>query len=330
MVNFKRASQLFFKSPIKWVLLSLGLMYSTVHAQNQYPSKPIKIVTPFAVGSVSDISIRHIGNRLGQRIKTQILIENITGAGGVSAAKLVLSAPNDGYSIALLSSATALSVSLIKNYPIHPSTDFTAIASISDFANVIASNPTSKFTDFAKFIKEAQANPGKLNIGTTVIGTSTHMTANLFKSVSGLSFQIIPYKGPSELFIALMRGDVDLIVQSYGGLKDHIDNQQVHPIGVSSSKRVPTLPNTPTIEEYGFKNFEVSTWNGFFAVQSTPEKVINFLNNEVNAILKEADTIKRFSELGIEPKVSSPQELGERMKSEIEKWNKVVRTMEPL
>jgi tripartite-type tricarboxylate transporter receptor subunit TctC len=99
---------------------------------------------------------------------------------------------------------------------------------------------------------------------------------------------------------------------------------------VSSSKRVPTLPNTPTLEEYGFKNFEVSTWNGFFAVQSTPEKVINFLNNEVNAILKEADTIKRFTELGIEPKVSSPQELGERMKSEIEKWNKVVRNMEPL
>ncbi len=330
MLNFKVANQLFFQFPIKWVLLCLGFIYSTVTAQSQYPSKPIKIVTPFAVGSVSDISIRYIGNRLSQKIKTQILIENMTGAGGVSAAKVVLSAPNDGYSIALLSSATALSVSLIKNYPIHPNTDFVAIASISDFANVIASNPTSKFTDLAKFIREAQAHPGKMNIGTTVIGNSTHMTANLLKSVSGLNFLIVPYKGPSELFIALMRGDVDLIIQSYGALKDHIDNQQINPIGVSSSKRVPTLPNTQTIEEYGFKNFEVSTWNGFFAAQSTPEKIIAFLNNEVNAILKEADTIKRFSDLGIEPRISTPQELGDRMKSEIEKWNKVVRAMEPI
>jgi len=315
---------------MKWMLLSLGLICSTATAQSSYPSKPIKIISPFAVGSVSDISIRYIGNRLGQRVKTQVLIENLTGAGGVSAAKLVLSAPNDGYSIALLSSATALGVSLIKNYPIHPTTDFVAIASISDFANVIASNPTSKFTDLTQFIKEAQANPGKMNVGTTVIGNSTHMTANLFKSVSGLNFQIIPYKGPSELFIALMRGDVDLIVQSYGGLKDHIDNRQAHPIAVSSSKRVSTLPNTQTVEEYGFKNFEVSTWNGFFAAQSTSEKIIYFLNNEVNTILKEADTVKRFAELGIEPKISSPQALGERMKSEIEKWNKVVRSMEPL
>ena len=300
------------------------LPMQAAHAQGSYPVKPVRIVSPFAAGAISDITLRLAGNRLGQRLGTQILIENQTGAGGISAARSVISSAHDGYTLALLSNATALSVSLFKNLPFDPVADFVPVAGISDFANILATNPASRYQSLAAIMAEAKAKPGSLNVGTTIIGSSNHLTAALFKSATGLDLVIIPYRGPSELLLALQRNDVHVIVQSYGALKEAVDRKQITAVAVTTGRRYPSAPDIPTVQEAGVRDFEVVSWNGLFAPIRTPQEAIQVINRELRAVLVEPEITRRLIELGVEPRPSTAEELGARMRSEIVKWGRVI------
>ena len=295
-----------------------------VFAEVKYPSRPIRVMLPFAAGSVSDVTLRILADKLGARLGTSVIIDNQPRAGGVTAVSAVLSSPADGYTLAILSSSTAISVSLLKQLPYDPVNDFVPISGISTFANIIASNSNSSYRTLADVIASARAKPGVLNVGTTTVGSTNHLAATLLQSMAGIKVVIIPFRTPGDLLTALLRNDVDVIVQSYGALKSAVEEKRIRALASTTGTRAAYAPDVPTVDESGVKGFEVVTWNGFFAPTKTPPNVIELLNREVRAVLQDPELKQRFLGLGLEPLSGTPEELGARMTSEINKWARVI------
>ena len=311
-----------------WVAALLATGLSAAAAQNndqvKFPTRAIRIVSPFAAGSVSDISLRLFTDKLAARLNGQIVIDNQPRAGGVTAAATVLASPPDGYTIALFSTSTAISVSLFKQLPYDPVRDFAPVSMLSTFANVLATNVNSRYATLAEFIAAARARPGALNIGTTTVGSTNHLAANLFKATLGLDLVIVPYRTPGDLLTAAVRNDVDLIVQSYGALKTALEDKQIRALASTTPARARYLPDVPSVAEAGVKGFDVVTWNGFFVPTKTPPEVIGLINAETRAVLQDGELGRRFLDLGLEPLPSSPQALGARMTEEIARWARVI------
>lgn len=303
--------------------LAAGCLVAGAAAQD-YPNRPIRITTPFAPGAVSDITLRVVTERLSERLGVPIIIDNMTGGGGVAAARAASSAPADGYTLTLLSNATAVSVNLFKRLPFDPRTDFVPVIGISDFAYVFVTPADSRYRTLQDVIAAAKANPGKLTFGTSAAGTSNHLTALLFKSVLGLDFVVVPYRGPSELSVALLRNDLDVVVNAYGGLRPALEQNQIRAIAVSTAARAAQLPDVPTVQEAGVADFEVSSWNALFAPAKTPPEVIERISRELRAVLAEPDIQKRFFDLGLDAAPRTPKELTERLRFEIDRWGKVI------
>ena len=200
-------------------------------AQGKYPSRPIRVMLPFAAGSVSDVTLRILADKLGARLDTTIVVDNQPRAGGTTAAAAVLAAPRDGYTLVTLSSSTAISVSLLKSLPYDPVADFVPICGISTFANIIAVNANSKYRTLGDLLAAMRERPGALNFGTTTVGSTNHLAANLLKSMTGQTFQIVPFRTPGDLVTAVLRNDVDVIIQSYGALKSAVEGKQLRALG---------------------------------------------------------------------------------------------------
>jgi tripartite-type tricarboxylate transporter receptor subunit TctC len=294
-------------------------------AQDKYPSRPIRIVLPFAAGSVSDVTLRIMADKLGTRLNTGIIVDNQPRAGGTTAAAAALSSARDGYTLVTFSSSTAISVSLLKSLPYDPVADFVPVSGLSTFANIIAVNANSKYSTLPKLLQAAFDTPGMLNIGTTTVGSTNHLAATLLKSMSGLNFVIVPFRTPGDLVTAVLRNDVDAIVQSYGALKSAIEGKQITAVGSTTPARAPYAPDVPTVDESGVKGFDVVTWNGIFAPAGTPPDVLETLTREINAVLADPDLKKRYAELGLEPLPTGPAALGGLLKNEVRKWGRVIK-----
>ena len=199
------------------------------------------------------------------------------------------------------------------------------ISGISTFANIIAVNSGSNYRTLHDLLGAAAERPGGLNIGTTTVGSTNHLAANLLKSMTGLSVVIVPFRTPGDLLTAVLRNDVDAIVQSYGALKSAVEGNQIRALGITTPKRTTYAPNVPTVDEAGVKGFDVVTWNGAFAPVGTPPEVIATLNREMRATLSDPELVQRYTELGLEPLPTTPEELAARLRAEIGKWGRVIR-----
>lgn len=306
------------------LLASLGPFLTLAQAQADFPTRPIRIISPFAAGSISDTSLRLLTDRLAARLKGQVIIDNQPRAGGITAATAVLTAPADGHTLALLSNSTAISVSLFKQLPYDPIRDFAPISSISNFANVLATGPDGRYVTLADFITAARAKPGMLNVGTSIVGSTNHLAAALLKSAAKIDFVIVPYRGPAELLTAVIRGDVDMIVQSYGALRSNIEDKKIRALAITTAQRASYAPHIEAAAEAGVPDFEVVSWNGLFAPVKTPAAVIDILHGHLTASLSDPELQRRFAELGVETSPSPPEELGMRMKIEIARWARVI------
>jgi tripartite-type tricarboxylate transporter receptor subunit TctC len=314
-----------------WRLAALPLavvifvaMPAPVLAQGKYPARPIRVMLPFAAGSVSDVTLRILADKLGARLNTTIVVDNQPRAGGTTAAAAVLTAPRDGYSLVTLSSSTAISVSLLKSLPYDPAADFVPICGLSTFANIIAVNADSKYRTLGDLLAAMRERPGALNFGTTTVGSTNHLAANLLKSMTGQTFQIVPFRTPGDLVTAVLRNDVDVIIQSYGALKSAVEGKQLRALASTTPRRAAYAPDVPTVDEAGVKGFDVVTWNGFFAPSNTPPEVIETLSREVRAVLADPDLKQRYADLGLEPLPNTPAELGALLRAEIGKWGRVI------
>jgi tripartite-type tricarboxylate transporter receptor subunit TctC len=310
--------------PLCLAALALCMLAALPAAQAFYPDKSVRIVLPFAAGGVADITARIVAEKLGDKLGQRFYVENQAGAGGIVAAKTVISSAADGYTLALLSNGTAVSVSLFKKLPYDPLRDFAPISSLGTFDFVFATSVNSEFKSLPDFIRAAKARPGALNVGTISVGSTQNLSAELFKTAAGIDFAIIPYRGTPEIQVALLQGDVALTIDSYSAMKGNLADNKLRALASSGARRSEATPDIATVKESGVADYDVVSWNALFAPAGTPPEVINTLNGALREILADADVKKRLLELGIEARASTPQEIADRLKSDIDKWAKVI------
>jgi len=305
-------------------MLGLAIPQRATTAETGYPGKAVRIILPFAAGGVADITARVIAERLGAKLGSRFYIENQPGAGGIAAARTVISSPPDGHTLALLSNGTAVSVSLFKSLPYDPLRDFVPISSLGFFDFIFATNSDSEFKTLADFIAAAKAKPGALNVGTINVGTTQNLSAELFKTAAGIDFTIVPYRASPELLVSTMQGNLALMIDSYSSMKGNLIDNKIRALASSGAVRFEATPAIPTLRESGVADYDVVSWNAFFAPKGTPPEVISTLNRTLREILAEPDVKKQLLELGIEARASTPEEISARLKSDIDKWRAVI------
>jgi tripartite-type tricarboxylate transporter receptor subunit TctC len=293
-------------------------------AQQGYPNRPIRFVLAFGPGGVADITARLVAEKLGEKLGQRFIIENQPGPGGIAAARTVISAAPDGYTLALVTNGTAISVAAFNSLPFDPVKQFAPISSLGTFDLVFATNTDSQFKTLGDFIRTARAQPGKLNVGTINVGGTQNLVAELFKASAGLDFQIIPYRGTPEVIIALLRNDVQLMVDFYAPMKGALLDKKILALAISGAARASYLPDVPTVAQSGVPGFEASAWNGIFAPVGTPAEVMNRLNRAMREVLAIPEVKARYAELGVEANASGPDEVMARLKADIVKWGAVI------
>jgi putative tricarboxylic transport membrane protein len=306
--------------------LSLAAVIGTAlpAAAQTYPTRPIRVILPFAAGGVADITARVVSEKLGDKLGQRLVIENMPGAGGIAAARAVLSQQPDGYTLALLSNGTAVSVGLFKSLPFDPLKDFVPISALGYFDFVVGTNAGSEFKSMKDVLAFGKANPGKLNVGTINIGSTQNLSAELLKSSAGVQFQIIPYRGTPEVIISTLRNDVNIMSDNYSAMKSNLQDGKIRALATTGLKRSVVLKDVPTVAESGVAGYDVVSWNAFFAPKGTPKEVVDKLNGALKEVLAMPDVKERLLDLGIEAQWSTPEDIQGRLKSDIEKWSKVI------
>ncbi len=301
-----------------------GLRPSAVFAQAKYPDHPVRVILPFGAGGVADVTSRLVAEALSNKLGQNFVIENMPGAGGITAARAALQGGPDGYTLMLLTNGNAISAALFEHLPYDPVKQFAPISTIGTFTCDFIVNVSSPYQTMGDFLKAAKARPGTLNIGTINVGSTQNLTAELFKSLAGVDVQLVPFKASPDVVVGLLRNDIQMAIDFYAALKPPLDSGQVRALATSAPTRSPELPNVPTVQEAGVKGFDVTAWNGLYAPAGTPDSVVQTLNKALHDVLADPDLKKRALALGIDTKASTPAELDAHMRGDIEKWGKVI------
>jgi len=293
-------------------------------AQAKWPDKPVKIILPFGAGGVADVTSRIMAAKLSDKFGQQVIIENMPGPGGINAARAVITSPPDGYTMALVTNGTAISVAAFNKLPFDPVKDLVPVSMVGTFDLVFAVDAESEFKTLQDFISAAKANPGKFNVGTVLLGGTQNLGAELFKSMTGLNFQVVVYKNSPDIVVALSRNDVQLMIDFPPAVQGQVNAGKVRLLATSSPKRTALLPNLPTVDEAGVKGYEVISWNAVAAPKGTPKEVIDTMGQAMHDVLAMSDVKAKFEAVGVEPHASTPDELLARLKSDITKWDAVI------
>ena len=305
-------------------LSATGLAAGKARAQAKYPNRPVRVILPFGAGGVADVTARLVAQELSKKLGQNFVIENNPGAGGITAARMALSGGKDGYTLALLTNGTAISVPLFNHLPFDPLKSFAPISTIGYFSAVFAVDAASPFHMLADFLKADREKPGAINVGTINVGSTQNLTVELFKSMANAKFVIVPFRGSPDVVVALLRGDVQMDVDFYAAIKPSLDNGKMRALATSGPKRSPELPNVPTVQEAGVAGFDVVAWNGLYAPTGTPKEIIDTLNAALHEVLADPALKKRALDLGIDARASTPAELDARMRADIGKWDAVI------
>jgi tripartite-type tricarboxylate transporter receptor subunit TctC len=308
--------------PLAFIALLLAFP-AFAQAQN-YPTRPVRVIVPFGAGGVADVTTRIAADKLGDKLGQRFVVENQPGAGGINAARSVLSAAPDGHTLFLGSNGTAVSVALFKSLPFDPVKDLAPISLLGSFELILAAKADSPLRTLQDFVKAVREQPGKLNVGTITVGSTQNLGAELFKTAAEVNFQIVPYRNSPEALVALLRDDVQLVMDFHAALKSQLADQKIRALATSGPARSPSLPDIPTVQESGVRGYDVTSWNGLMSRSGTPPAVVGTLNKAVREVLADDELKKRYLDLGIEAKASSPDDMKARLQSEIEKWARVI------
>jgi len=305
-------------------LFSFFLFVPIFSFGQSFPTKPVHIVLPFGAGGVADITTRtlapHLTNGLGQ----QVVVENMPGAGGIRAAETVANATPDGHTLLLLTNGNAVSQALFKSLPYDPVNDFAMISTVGYFSLVIVTGASSKYQTLGDVIAAAKKNPGKLNIGTITPGGTQHLAGELFRSTAGIDALVVPHKTTGEVIVAVRNGNVDLAIDFIAPLLSAIRSGQLRALAVTAAKRFPGLGDVPTVIEAGVPGYDVASWNALAAPAKTPRPVIDKVRAALIKALADPQVQKRYAELGVEGRASTPEELKDFYASETKRWTRVV------
>lgn len=300
---------------------AVAITCGTVVAQT-YPTKPITLYVAFAPGGAGDIVGRAVARKMGESMGQPMIIENRPAP--MIAPSTVAKAKPDGYTLVMVGSGTALTQVLFNNVPYDVMGDFQHVSSLASFDLALLSSTDSKFKNAADVIAFAKANPGKLNIGTVRIGSTQHLTAEMFKSMAGIDAVIIPYKTTAEIISALRAKDVHVAFEILPPVLGQVAQKVLKPIAVTSSKRFPGLPDVPTVTESGVPGFEASSWNGVSLPANTPRPIVDYLAKEIDKAVTSPEVQKELQAIGMVARSSTPEQMTERMRGDMAKWKGVI------
>ena len=292
-------------------------------AAQTYPERPVRIVLPLGPGGVGDISARIIADKLSDKFGKRFFIENMPSPDGIVAANTVINAPADGYTLMLLTGGIASSVPQYKQFPFDLNA-LTPISSIGYFDPLMVVNAKSAFKTLDDFLMAVREKPGTLNVGTISAGGVQNLTANYFKQASGTDFVIVPFRTTPDTVVALMRNDVQMVIDFYAALKSGLDSGQLRAIAWAGPNRSPVLPDLPTAAEQGVKDFTAASWNSLYAKAGTPQSIIDTLNTALHDVLADPGVKARLLALGIDSRASTPTMMNLQLQDDIKKWAAVI------
>lgn len=303
-------------------LLGWGALVS---AQN-YPSKPVRFVIPFAPGGSTDTLARAMGGKLSELLNQQVVIDNRPGANGDIGTSIVARAVPDGYTIVLGYIANfGIGPSLYDKMPYDPVKDFAPITQVAGASNILVIHPSVPAKNFKEFIAYAKANPKKVTFASASVASVGHLTGELLNDLAGIDMVHVPYKGSGQAISDLVGGHIKVMISGMASTLPHVKSGKLRGIATTGAKRTPATPDLPTIAESGFPGFEATSWFGVLAPAGTPKPVIARLNKDIIRALQEPAVAKRLADVGFEITTGTPEQFAAYIKSEIKKWAKVVK-----
>jgi tripartite-type tricarboxylate transporter receptor subunit TctC len=297
---------------------------SAVKAQPVFPSRPVRLVVPFAAGGVADLTARTVAAPLAERLGQPVVIENRPGAGGIAAGEVVARAEPDGHTWLLMSNATAVSARLFKTLPFDAQKDFAPISLLGSFDLAVFVPEGSRFGSVAELLAWARSHPGQLNLGTIALGSTQHLAAELIKSSAGIDVQVVPFNGSPAVLNALRGNQIDASVEIVAPMLSQVTAKAIRALAVLGERRNRQLPQVPTLAESGVPQFQVASWNALATTARTPAAAVARLNRDVRAVLALPDVVRRLEELGVAPGASSPEQLADWLGSETRRWGDVI------
>ena len=304
-------------------LLVFACINATSPAQ-PYPSRPVRLLVPFGPGGVGDITARAVAQKVSASLGQPVIIDNRPSAGGVIATELVAKAEPDGYTLLLLNNAHAVSQSLFKKLPYDAAKDFIPVSTISTFSVVVLVAQESPLRSLKELIANAKSNPGKLTVGTIQIGSTQHLSAELFKSLAGIDVLNVPFPNTGAVLTALRGNNVQVAFEIMAPVIGQLRGGGLRALAVSPATRFPGLPDVPTVAEAGVPGYQVTSWNGIAVPARTPRAIVTRLHQAVADALAAPDIRQRFQEMGVEARPATPEEFHKLLVAEIAKWKNVI------
>jgi tripartite-type tricarboxylate transporter receptor subunit TctC len=307
------------------LIIAVAALPASVRAQPDYPSRPVRVVVPFAAGGGADVIARVVAQKLGERLGQGFFVDNRPGAAGNIGTDIAAKAPPDGHTLLVIGPNHTTNPHLFAKLPFDPVKDFVPVSLLTAAPYILLVTPELPVKTFPELLALARAKPGQLAYGSAGNGTAGHLAMELIKTTAGIDLLHVPYKGSPPMLTDLMGGQVALGFDNVLSASPHIAAGRLRPVASSGSHRSPTLPDVPTIAESGLAGFEVTVWQGLLAPAGTPEAIVDRLGREVRAALAEADVRERMAGLGVEVIGSDPDAFAGFIARDIAKWEPVIR-----
>jgi tripartite-type tricarboxylate transporter receptor subunit TctC len=291
----------------------------------EYPTKSVRVIVPFAPGGTSDFVARIVAQALSKELGQQFVIENRGGAGGTIGAGLAAKAPADGYTVLLYNIAMAFGPALYTSLPYSPIGDFAPVSSLASAPSALLVNASLPVRTMKDFLALARSRPGELHYGTGGVGSSGHLAVELLQSLSRVKFTHVPYKGGGPAMTATISGEVAFLIETAGPVVAQIKSGRLRALGITSAQRLSMLPEVPTIAEAGVRGYDYSTWYALWAPAKTPAAIVTRLNQAVQKVLAQPDAKDALQSSGVDPEPSTTAQLDARVRSELSKWNRIIK-----
>jgi tripartite-type tricarboxylate transporter receptor subunit TctC len=306
---------------------SLLVLAAPLQAQN-YPSRPIRFIVPFAAGAgVLDIMARIVGQHLGTATGQQVVIDNRPGAGGNVGAEVAAKATPDGYTMLMGAVALVVSPYLYAKLPFDPLTDLVPVTQVNSAPLMLVVHPSLPVKSVAELIAYAKARPGQLNYGSGGVGATPFLATELFKSMAGIDVTHVPYRGGAPALADLVAGQLSFMIENVPGTLPLVRDGKLRALAITSRQRLALVPDLLTMEEAGVPGYEMIGWNGIFVPKATPPEIVTRLNAELVKVLRSADVGEQLAKLGAVPVGDSPEQFGAFVKAESARWGKIIKDL---
>lgn len=308
-------------------LLPLVFLLPFAAAAQTYPSKPVRLIVPFAPGGATDVIARLAGQKLSEQLGQPFLVDNRPGANGNIGTEVAVKSAPDGYTLVMSYDGTmAINPSVYRKMPFDPVKDLAPVASVAQLPLLMVVHPSVPAKTLPEFVALAKSRPGSVNYSSAGYGSAGHLAAELFRGRAGIDIVHVNYKGGGQAVQDLLSGQIQMLMTGLTTADGHLKAGKLRAIAFTSGKRMPGLPDTPTFEEGGYPGLVVMSWYGILAPAGTPSDIIRRLNAELNKAIQSPDVVARLTSLGTEPTGGTPEQFGATIKSDIARWAKVVET----